>query len=171
MDFAIDVPDSEERPRLAWCRRKGEGPAEESACKALEQAVTALAAGGYDLDEIELPDGFQHGAGDMRKIFYKECLASFRPELEKGREGLEAEKFDIAAMGEEISEADYQDCRRKIQDLKHGYTKSIRGYDALLTFSVPHKPPIAERAIGFSVFTSVWTVSAHTSDSLAGADT
>lgn len=159
LDFPIEAHGIGERPKLAWCRREGEGPAEDSARKALEQAIAALKASGYTVEEIQLPEGFKDGARDTRTIFHKECVASFRPELDKGPEGIEAEKSEIVALGEAISQTEYQDCCQKIQELKRAYMRSMTGYDALLTFSVPHEAPIADRAMGFSVFTSVWTVS------------
>lgn len=150
----------EDRPRIAWSRRDGEGPAEPAAHDALQAAVAALAADGFQLDEVHLPAGFKDGAYHTRTIFHKECVASFQSELDKGRDGIESEKFDIVALGRAISDHEYRQSVQKIAELRREFVEMMQGYDALLTFSVPHEAPVNDRAVGFSVFTSVWTVSA-----------
>lgn len=147
------------RPRIGLCRTPFWASAAPEAREAFKIAGQKLAAGGFEVDEAELPAWFETLLDTHKFVLEYEAARTFAFEAEPPRRdklspGLRA----MIDAGWQRAPKDYLEARRAMARARQEFATVMSGYDALMAPAAPGEAPLGLDATGDPIFNRIWTL-------------
>jgi Asp-tRNA(Asn)/Glu-tRNA(Gln) amidotransferase A subunit family amidase len=149
---------SSQRPRLAVCRTPYWASAAPETGALFEQTAQHLAANGFDVEELVLPDAF-NGINDLHaQLMAYETARNYVLEYdEQCRNLLGLRTRQTIEDGWRISTEEYLKLRAAVRHARTAFADICKSFDAVMVPAAPGEaPPIA--ATGDPVFNRMWSL-------------
>jgi Asp-tRNA(Asn)/Glu-tRNA(Gln) amidotransferase A subunit family amidase len=147
------------RPRIGLCRTPFWSAAAPEAREAFKLAGQRLAAGGCELEELELPASFESLIETHKFVLDYEAARTWAYEWEPPRrDKLSKPLRAMVERGWTLKPADYLDHRRVMARARLEFTSIASRYDAVMAPSAPGEAPAGLAATGDPIFNRIWTL-------------
>ena len=147
------------RPRIGLCRTPFWSAAAPEAREAFRLAGQKLAAGGYELEELELPARFESLLETHKFVLDYEAARTWAYESEPPqRDKLSKPLRAMVDRGWTLKPADYLEQRRAMARARLEFTAIVQRYDAVMAPAAPGEAPLGLEATGDPVFSRMWTL-------------
>ena len=137
----------------AWMRV----PAEEPMQQALAAAVQSLRARGVAIDEIDPPDGWARLQSAARTINQYEGARSQRARFEEFGDRIGEKLAGLVRAGLELAQAEYDDARAHVENMKVEVSSIFWDYPAILTPAAAGPAPAGLGGTGDPSHNAPWT--------------
>ena len=152
-------PPAPQRPRIALCRTPFWPAAAPEARAAFQLAGKTLAAGGCELEELELPAWFESLLDTHKFVLDYEAARTWAYECEPPRrDKLSAPLRGMVDRGWGLKPEDYLVHRRAMAQARLEFAGIAQRYDAVMAPAAPGEAPAGLAATGDPVFSRLWTL-------------
>lgn len=141
-------------PRIAFVRTPVWNAADTDAQEAIQELADFL---GDHVQEVALPDAFEHAIGWHGAIMEADIARNYAPLYERGADKLSDSLRGQIERGRTITAVDYNDALSKVDLLNYGLTELFEDFDAILTLPTTGEAPVGE-GTGSPVFCTIWTL-------------
>jgi len=142
-------------PRLAFVKTPVWGEAEKDAQEAFAGLVERLRG---HVEEVELPEIFDHAVTWHRTIMEADLARSFEQEYALGRDRLSATLREMIERGQKVLAGDYNRAVGQIPVLHRSLGDIFELYDAILTPATTGEAPLGLTSTGSPIFCTIWTL-------------
>jgi len=153
------LPPAPTRPRIGLCRTPFWSAAAPEAREAFTLAGQKLAAGGFELEELELPPLFDGLIDTHKFVLDYEAARTWAFEYEpQNRDKLSKPLRAMVERGWTLTPADYLEQRRRMARARQEFTTIAQRYSAVMAPAAPGEAPPGLDATGDPVFSRMWTL-------------
>lgn len=149
--------DGASKPRIGICRTPEWDKAEPETMEAIDRARKALEKAGAEIDEVQLPRGYDHAMHAFRVVTTKENLRSMLDEINRGEDTLNPWIREGIAVARQTGPTDYEMANFGTNFYRQNYARLFDTHDALLTPSANGEAPRGLEGATLGQFNSFWT--------------
>ncbi|MDH3670260.1 MAG: amidase [Gammaproteobacteria bacterium] len=113
---------------------------------------------GENVEEVTLPEAFDHAVAWHRTIMEADLARSFRREYEEGKDKLSGILCEMIGRGRACLAVDYNDAVGRIPLLNTILGEIFAKYDAILTPATTGEAPVGLESTGSPIFCTIWTL-------------
>jgi Asp-tRNA(Asn)/Glu-tRNA(Gln) amidotransferase A subunit family amidase len=113
---------------------------------------------GENVEEVTLPEAFDHAVAWHRTIMEADLARSFRREYEEGKDKLSGILCEMIGRGRACLAVDYNDAVGRIPLLHTILGEIFAKYDAILTPATTGEAPVGLESTGSPIFCTIWTL-------------
>lgn len=146
------------KPRLRLVRGQHWPQATANQRNALRRVAEMLGHAGADVVEQELPAQFDKAVGLAEIILRREAAAIYRPLIDRWPGEVSAHIKELAQLGEEQSDIEYDDAVGLRDELKDRLRVEMDGFDAVLTLPALGEAPLLAQGTGNPGPCVLWTL-------------
>jgi amidase len=144
-------------PRLGFCRTFDWSGMEAGAQGATQAAITALAALGAQIEEIELPPEFEPLTALHRIIMAHEAARNYAFEQAFHRDQISPQLLALCETGLGVSREAYFEAQDGLAWCRMEFARLFAGYDAWLAPAALGEAPLASSGTGDPLMSRMWT--------------
>lgn len=141
-------------PRIAFVRTPVWNEADADAQEAIQELAEFL---GDHVQEVSLPDAFEHAIAWHGAIMEADIARNYAPLYERGADKLSDSLRGQVERGQTITAVDYGNALSKVELLNYGLSELFQEFDAILTLPTTGEAPVGE-ATGSPIFCTIWTL-------------
>ncbi len=142
-------------PQFAFIKTPMWDQADKETQEAFSELVDHL---GENVEEVTLPEAFDHAVSWHRTIMEADLARSFRHEYEKGKDKLSGILCEMIERGRACLAVDYNDAVGRIPLLNTILGEVFAKYDAILTPATSGEAPVGLESTGNPIFCTIWTL-------------
>ena len=142
-------------PRLGFVTTPMWEEADEDAQEAFQELFEHL---GDDVEDVTLPEPFDHAVGWLGTIMEADIARNLNQEFDTGREQLSDVLAELIERGRRVTAIDYNRAVDSITGLNLLLKKLFDDYDAILTPATTGQAPVGLEGTGDPVFCTLWTL-------------
>ncbi|MDX3907653.1 MAG: amidase [Pigmentiphaga sp.] len=144
-------------PRLGLCRTRQWGLLEPAARQAVEDAAKALAAGGANVEAVQLPESFEEAFDCHGLVMAYEVARNYAFEYSHYADRLSAAFKGLCEKGQAVSHASYRAAKETLGRLKAELGMHLAGFDAWVAPAALGEAPLAVEGTGSPLMCILWT--------------
>jgi Asp-tRNA(Asn)/Glu-tRNA(Gln) amidotransferase A subunit family amidase len=146
------------RPRIGFARPAEWDQTEQSTRDRIDELKQRLPDGGFDVLDVELPEGFAGLSEAQNTVMEYEAARTLGPRCEGNWALVSPRLTELLRRGSSIPERDYRRALQLAHECRSELGTVFRDIDALLVPAAPGEAPPAQDGTGDPVFSRAWTL-------------